>query len=136
MREVVLDASVLFKWFSDDEERDSMAARALEAQYRLGEIQVIVPYLLFLELINIAARRRPWSADRLIELAGRLRATRFDIGQPQLERVADWAARGLSAYDACYVALAEERRTVVITADARILAVAGQLAEPLAEAAI
>jgi len=67
-------------------------------------------------------------------LAGALLAARFGIGQPPLERVAYWSGRGLTAFDACYVALAEERRTVVITADDRILAVAGQLAEALAEA--
>ena len=129
----MLDASVVFKWFSDDEERDSAAARAVEARYRLGELQVTVPYLLFLELINIAARRRAWSSERLIEMAAGLLGSRFSIGQPPLERVAYWAGRGLTAYDACYVALAEERRIVVITADEEILAVAGQLAEPLAE---
>jgi len=133
VREVVLDASVVFKWFSDDEERDSAAARAVEAQYRLGELQVTVPHLLLLELINIAGRRRAWSSERLIEMAAGLLGSRFGIGQPPLERVAYWAGRGLTAYDACYVALAEKRRTVVITADEEILAVAGQLAEPLAE---
>lgn len=132
MRQVVLDASVVFKWFGDEDERDTAAARALEAQYRLGEIQVTVPYLLFLELLNIAARRRSWPVERLIVLAGGLLALRFGIGQPPLERVAYWAGHGLTAYDACYVALAEERRTVVITADDRILAMAGELAEPLA----
>ena len=132
----MLDASVVFKWFGDEVERGTAAARALEAQYRRGEIQVIVPSLLFLELINIAARRRSWPAERLSALAGALLATRFRIGQPPLERVAYWAGRGLTAYDACYVALAEARRTVVITADERILAVASQLSEALAEAPI
>ncbi len=45
----MLDASVVFKWFGDEVERDIAAALALEAQYRRGEIQVTVPYLLFLE---------------------------------------------------------------------------------------
>ena len=105
----------------------------------LGELHntlVDVPMwaaLLFLELINIAARRRAWPADRLSELARGLLAARFIIGEPPLDRVAYWAGRGLTAYDACYVALAEERRTVVITADERILAVADKLADPLSE---
>ena len=84
-----------------------------------------MPYLLFLELINVAARRWAWPPDRLIEMVTGLLAARFGMGQPPLERVAYWAGRGLTAYDACYVALAEERRTVVITADERILTVAG-----------
>jgi predicted nucleic acid-binding protein len=127
----VLDASVVFKWVSDEEEQGTAAARALEAQYLLGEIRVMVPALLFLELMNVVARRRAWPADRLMEMARDLLASRFVTGQPPLERVAYWAGRGLTAYDACYVALAEDRRTVVITADERILAVAGDLAEPL-----
>lgn len=45
--------------------------------------------------------------------------------KPNLERVAHWAALGLTAYDACYVALAEERKTVMVTADAQILTVSG-----------
>ena len=100
----MLDASVVFKWFSDEEEQDTAAARALEGQYLLGQIQVTVPYLLFLELINIAARRRAWSSEPLIEMAAGLLGSRFGIGQPPLERVAYWAGRGLTAYDACYVA--------------------------------
>jgi predicted nucleic acid-binding protein len=127
----VLDASVVFKWFSDDYEPDTAAARTLETQYRLGQTQVTVPYLLFVELINIAARRRAWPAERLTEMARALLESGFFVGQPPLNRVAHWSGRGLTAYDACYVALAEERRTVVITADDRVLAVAGGLAEPL-----
>jgi hypothetical protein len=38
-----------------------------------------------------------------------------------------WAGPGLTAYDACDVALAEERRTVLITADACLPAVAGPI---------
>jgi predicted nucleic acid-binding protein len=131
VREVVLDASVVFKWVSDEEEQGSAAARALEATYMLGALPVTVPYLQDLEFMKIDARRRAWPADRLMEMARDLLASRFVTGQPPLERVAYWAGRGLTAYDACYVALAEDRRTVVITADERILAVAGDLAEPL-----
>ena len=128
----MLDASVVFKWFTDDEERDKEAARALEAEYRVGEVLVTAPYLLFLELINIAARRRAWPAERLMEMARALLESQFTIRHPPLDRVAYWASRGLTVYDACYVALAEERRTVVVTADERILTVAGPLAEALA----
>jgi predicted nucleic acid-binding protein len=134
VREVVLDASVLIKWLSDAGEQKAEAARALEVEYRRGEIQVVVPYLLFLELINVASQRWAWPPERLIEMVGALRAARFGIGRPPLDRVAYWAGRGLTAYDACYVALAEDRRTVVITADERILAVAGELAERLGAA--
>jgi predicted nucleic acid-binding protein len=128
----VLDASVLVKWIKEVGEANVPAARALRVQYRRGELGVVVPYLVFLEIVNLAARRWGWSADQLSGMVRVLLEARFGIGQPPLERVARWAGRGLTAYDACYVALAEDRRTVVITADDRILALAGELAEPLA----
>jgi predicted nucleic acid-binding protein len=127
----VLDASVLVKWIKDVGEADVPAARAVQDQYRRGELGVVMPYLVFLEVINAAVRRWGWSHDQLQGMVRVLLEARFRIEQPPPERVAYWAGRGLTAYDACYVALAEARRTVVITADERILTVAGDLAEPL-----
>jgi predicted nucleic acid-binding protein len=133
VRDVVLDASVVFKWFTDEAEEDVAAARELEAQYRLGELRVSVPYLLFLELMNIGARRRRWSPERLMQVATALEAVGFIVEEPRVDRVAHWTGRGLTAYDACYVALAEQRRSVVITADDQILSVAGSLAERIGQ---
>jgi len=130
--EVVLDTSVLVKWFKQEQETHVEAARALMERYAQGELVISAPPLLFIELLNIAARRWGWDAVRLNELAGRLSAFGFRIQQPPLKRIAHWASQGLTAYDACYVALAEELRTLVTTADERILAVAGHLAEPVA----
>jgi predicted nucleic acid-binding protein len=41
----------------------------------------------------------------------------------------------LTAYDACHLALAEKRRTVVVTADERILAVGEEFARSLGTSA-
>jgi predicted nucleic acid-binding protein len=45
--------------------------------------------------------------------------------------VASWVVRGLTAYDAVYVALAEERGQALVTDDDTIIAVAGEIARPL-----
>ena len=87
---------------------------------------------LFIEVLNVAGRRWQLRADALERLAASLTSLSFLVRQPPLGSIARWTARGLTAYDACYVALAEERRTVVITADERILSVAGALAHSLA----
>jgi predicted nucleic acid-binding protein len=129
--EGVLDTSVLVKWFKEDHEAHLESARALKEHYLRGELVISTPPLLFIELLNIAARRWGWDIERLDMLAERMSAYGFRVQQPSLRRIAYWAGQGLTAYDACYIALAEELRSVVITADDRILAVAGGLATPV-----
>lgn len=131
MTEVVLDASVLLKWLRVDDEQAREAALRLETRFRSGELEVVVPPLLFIEVLNVAGRRWRLDLGALGRLADSLTALAFLVRQPQLGAIARWTARGLTAYDACYVALAEARRTVVVTADRQILEVAGALAEPL-----
>jgi predicted nucleic acid-binding protein len=86
---------------------------------------------MFLEVVNIAGRRWLWEESQLLELAGALDDLGFDIAEPELRSVAAWTARGLSAYDSAYVALAEERGLQLMTDDQQILEIAGALARPL-----
>lgn len=132
MIERVLDASVLVKWFKDQDEEHADVARRIAEQYEKGLLAITAPPLLFVETLNIAARRWRWEAPLLSDLAEQMDTYAFRVQQPSLAAIARWAGRGLTAYDACYVALAEERRTLVVTADTRLLSVAGPLAEPLA----
>lgn len=132
MREAILDASVVLKWFASKERR-SQQARRVRADYESGELIVVCPGLLFLEILNVAARRWGWKDDALLQLAGALRDLAFEVVEPPLDSVASWTARGLTAYDAVYVALAEERESTLITDDDVILAVAGNLATPLSD---
>jgi predicted nucleic acid-binding protein len=110
-------------------------ARALLRRYEDGKLNVTVPGLLYLELLNVAARQLRWPGERLNELSGRLEAIGFrtaEPGLPGLPAIAKWAGRGLTAYDAAYVALAEELEVPLITVDADILRTAGEIARPLA----
>ena len=90
-----------------------------------------VPSLLFLELLNVAARRWGWDGDALAPLASALDDLGFDVGEAELPAIAVWTSRGLTAYDAAYVALAESRGLQLITDDERILSVAPGVAQPL-----
>jgi predicted nucleic acid-binding protein len=131
VNELVLDASVLVKWFKVEHEAHVEAARSLETRYLEGGLLISVPPLLFIEILNVAARRWGWGAASLAELAVNMLGFGFDVHQPELARVAHWTSRGLTAYDACYVALAEERKVPLVTADDRILTLAGDLARAL-----
>ncbi len=129
---MVLDASVVLKWFGTEGERKFEEARSLRKRYEKGEIIVTVPSLLFLELLNVAGRRWGWDEGALQDLAAALDDLGFDVGDADLATVAAWVTKGLTTYDAAYVALAESRKVELITDDDRILAVAKTLALPLA----
>jgi len=135
VREVALDSSVILKWFTAFEEEHQDRARAFQAAFADGRLRVIAPRLLMLELLNAAARGWRWSAEQLAELAEDLAELRFELVDPPLVDVARWAARGLSAYDAAFVAVAEAAGVELVTADRQIVQLAPAVARPLAEAA-
>jgi len=132
VNEVVLDASVVIKWFRAEGERHVEAARALRTAFEAGELIVLAPPLLRLEIVDVAGRRWRWGATELAELAAGLDDLGFELSEPDLARVAHWTARGLTAYDAAYVAVAEATHTRLVTDDDLIVATAGQVAQALA----
>lgn len=133
MNEAVLDASVVLKWFSSAGESHLEAARELRAQFEAGELHVLAPPLLWLELLNVAARRWRWAQTQLEQLAAALAELGFELLEPELSRVARWAARGLTAYDAAYLAVAEQAGAQLITGDEEIVRGAPKLATALGD---
>lgn len=131
MTSVVLDASVVLKWFAPRKERGAKQARAIRASYEEGQLRIVEPPLLGLEVLNVAGRRWGWAEPQLVTLAASLQALGFELVVPEWTRVASWVAQGLTAYDAAYVALAERHRLQLITDDATIVAVASDIAVPL-----
>jgi predicted nucleic acid-binding protein len=55
----------------------------------------------------------------------------FELIEPELSGVAYWAASGLTAYDATYVAIAEQTGTQLVSDDAEIVRMAPELAAAL-----
>ncbi len=131
MNEAVLDASVVLKWFHAEGERHLEPARHLRAQFEAGELRVLAPQLLWLELVNVAARSWGWPQAKLEQLVVTFEQLDFDVLDPELPRVAKWAAHGLTAYDAAYVAVAEQSGVQLITDDDQIVASAPKLATAL-----
>jgi predicted nucleic acid-binding protein len=131
LSEAVLDASVVLKWFHSEGEVHSEAAQGLRKRFEAGELRALAPPLLWLEVLNVAARRWRWGAKQLDRLAAALPDLGFELIEPELSGVARWTAKGLTAYDAAYVAVAEEAGVDLITDDAEILAAAPELATPI-----
>jgi predicted nucleic acid-binding protein len=121
LSEVVIDASVIAKWFRAQGEPHVEAARDLRAAFEAGDLQVMVPSQLYLEILNVAGRRWSLGETALTDLAATLETLEFQVSDVELARVAVWIARGLTAYDAAYVALAEAHAALLVTDDAQLL---------------
>jgi predicted nucleic acid-binding protein len=131
LNEAVLDASVVLKWFRSQGEERREEALALRRSFEAGELAVLAPPLLWLEVVNIAARRWGWPPKQLEGLAAELPALGFELLEPDLAGVARWAGAGLTAHDAAYVAVAEEAGVQLITDDAGIVEAAPDLTTAL-----
>lgn len=57
----------------------------------------------------------------------------FELVEPELDGIARWAARGLTAYDSAYVAAAEQTGAQLITDDDEIARAAPELAIALGD---
>jgi len=117
--EVVLDSSVVVKWFS--KEAKSVEAMKLMDSYVQGYVELSVSELLFCEVGNALRYKPDYNVDRLKDAVGQLfnlhmKVTHLTEGL--MIRASEIAYDGeVTLYDALPVAIAEHRKTVCITAD-------------------
>lgn len=122
---VLVDSSVLLKWFHSDAEDEVPEARALRAAHEGGRIDAHVLDLGIYEVGNVLVRALGWSAGRV---AARLDDLLVIIG-PALTMEEQWlrdAARlaerhRLSFYDAAWAATAKGLRIPLVSADRKLL---------------
>jgi len=119
---VVVDASVILKWYLLDEEHGEKALEFLN-RFVSDDLEIIAPALLEYEVINglVAARKRGRLQEDLIVSAveGFMNLGLRMVGLSGLySRVIHFCkAYNRSAYDASYLALAESGKISFITAD-------------------
>ncbi|RLE77115.1 MAG: PIN domain nuclease [Thermoprotei archaeon] len=119
----VVDATVVVKWFVEEEH--SREARFLRDAYASGLIDLAAPSLLPYEVINALKYSGAFGEDELKEVARALedyQIALYDLVGGVAQRAIEIAMRrGVTVYDAAYVALAYELDTVLYTADERLL---------------
>jgi len=100
----------------------------VRAHLRDAPHRYFVPPLFHAELVHVLARKSGRNAQFVrdgLTLILRLGIRTVPLSEAALLRSADWACRGLSGYDATFVALAQDLRGRWLTADERAAKLAG-----------
>ncbi|MGH9169745.1 MAG: type II toxin-antitoxin system VapC family toxin [Acidimicrobiales bacterium] len=135
MTTLLVDTSVLVKWFHSEGESGLAEARAIRDATQAGEVQTRVIDLALYEMGNVLLRALGWSgsdvADQLEDL--------IIICGPPLAMAAEWLRKAadlgerhrLTFYDAAWAAAAEALGISLVSLDRQLLA-AGLAESPAA----
>ncbi len=124
----VLDTSVVVAWYFTDEPQRPQAL-AVREDLRSRPEGYVAPPLLHAELVHVLSRKSGRDAlfvRQALSTFFRLGVRTVPLVEPALLRTADWAATGLSGYDATFVALAEDLGGRWLTADENAAKIAGR----------
>lgn len=120
---VVVDASVVVKWFVDDAHTEH--ALRIRADYRKGNIDLWSTQLMPFEVLNALRYNPEFGTQELIRAATALCAysiALYPILDELKERCVTNALRyGITIYDAAYLALSELLHKKFYTADEKLL---------------
>ena len=118
-REVVLDSSVVVKWFSTEIKTDE--ALRLRDSYTQGSLELAISEVLIAEVANALRYKPDYDAEKLREALASLLGLHLNIvrlSKAVVARTVEIAYDGkVTFYDALPVAIAEHKETVCITAD-------------------
>lgn len=126
MTHLLIDTSVLIKWFHSEGEGELTEARTLRRAHVSGGLEAHVLDLAIYEVGNVLVRALRWEPP---EVADQLDDLHTVLGPP-LVMTADWLRHaaalahrhGLSFYDASWAATADKLNMTLVSADRQLLA--------------
>jgi predicted nucleic acid-binding protein len=123
-RTVVVDASVVIPWIHQEQEPFAAECLKVYRDFVAGQVQVVVPQILFYELSNFAAMRGRKGSFPLEQLSGLLNLD-FSVHQlkpvdfVEVARLAD--EKKITAYDAAYLYVASVLDAPLLTVDGPLI---------------
>lgn len=125
MKRIIIDASVVLKWYLADEEDGSLALSLLE-KYVAGKLYLMAPFLLEYEVangLNIAKKKGRIEEKEVKKALDGFMNLDIELRPLSLTYAKALPYCGLyniTAYDASYVALAEDESVPLVTADKKL----------------
>ena len=121
--EVVVDASIVVKWFVEEEGSDK--SLKLRDRYIEGEIKLIAPELMIFETLNALYYKRLFSEEELKQISEALEAYSFTLyplrGEYANKALEIAFKNNITIYDASYIALAVIKDTRMYTANEKLI---------------
>jgi len=118
----VLDTSVVVKWYVEEEDSDK--ARILMQNHLDGKSTLVVPDLLIYEVANALKYSGAFSEKEICESVQDLYDLKLDIIAPLpsviYPAIKISLTKDIAFYDAFYLALAQEIKSPLITADKKL----------------
>lgn len=119
MERIVVDASVLVKWFVDEE--GSREALAIRRRYVEGEVEIVAPELIIFETLNALRYKGLFTEAELKRIAEALDAYAFGLyplrGGYAAEAIRVAFENDITIYDSSYVSLAAREGAEMYTGD-------------------
>ncbi len=125
MTALLVDTSILLKWFHEQGEAQVQESRTLLASHVAGELNALILDLAIYEIGNVLLRSLHWDSTAV---ADQLDDLEVIIG-PAIAMTSEWFghaahlanAHGLSFYDASWAAAAQKLDVVLVSADKKLI---------------
>lgn len=123
MKGIVIDASVVAKWFIDELHSDQ--ARFIRDKFIAGEVDLYVPFLMYFEVLNALKYSNLFEQTELNQAGESLENYGFKEilikNEVRYRMIYVAVNHQLSIYDAAYVGLSIGLEMLLCTADGRII---------------
>ena len=122
---VILDISLIYKWFIDEEPKEiTNSSRLLLKNFLQGKEKILCPNLILYELGNILAYKNTFNKtdiDNIWQKFSNINLPLISPTQEFMKKCIDFSLQyHVTVYDASYAVLALEKNCILLTADNKL----------------